>query len=153
MGEVAAMVAVVMRPLNAGDIDAISRIHAESCRIAYRFMNWDYSLEEVRQWYQEERFPQWDWGAVSEQNGEVLGFIAMSRGHIDQLFVRPERQRIGVGTSLLEAALARGIRPATLHVFEPNLPARRLYARHGFAEVERWLNEQEDAVELLLRLD
>jgi ribosomal protein S18 acetylase RimI-like enzyme len=147
------MIPTGLRPLDAGDIDAISRIHADACRIAYRFMNWNYPLEEVRRWYEEEKSPRWDWGAVAQQNGEAVGFVAMIGGHIDQLFVRPDAQGRGIGTSLLEASLARGIRPATLNVFEQNLPARRLYDRHGFGEVRRWLNEQENAIELLLRLE
>jgi ribosomal protein S18 acetylase RimI-like enzyme len=76
----------------------------------------------------------------------------MTSGHIDQLFVRPQAQRRGIGTCLLDLALARGIRPVTLNVFKENMPARRFYEQHGFVELRRWLNEQEGAVELLLSL-
>jgi GNAT superfamily N-acetyltransferase len=145
-------VTVATRPLVAGDLEAISRIHAEACRVAYRFMHWDYSLDEVRRWYEAERLPEWDWGAIAEEDGEPAGFVAMIGGHVDQLFVRPEMQGRGIGSALFDMALARGIRPATLNVFEDNLPARRLYERRGFAEVRRWLNEQDRAVELLYQL-
>ena len=40
-----------MRPLVPDDLDALSRIHVAACRVAYRFMDWDYSWAEVRDWY------------------------------------------------------------------------------------------------------
>jgi ribosomal protein S18 acetylase RimI-like enzyme len=143
---------LALRPLVAGDLEVISQIHADACRVAYRFMNWDYSLDAVRQWYQAEKLPAWDWGSIAEDAGAAVAFVAMIGGHIDQLFVRPENQTQGIGRALLDAALSRGIRPATLNVFEDNLPARRFYDRYGFVEVRRWLNEQDRAVELLYQL-
>jgi ribosomal protein S18 acetylase RimI-like enzyme len=58
----------------------------------------------------------------------------------------------GLGRTLLTARLARGLRPATLHVFEQNAPARRLYESFGFRQAAEWWNEQDDALELLYRL-
>jgi hypothetical protein len=56
----------------------------------------------------------------------------------------------GLGTYLLQAAL-RPIPPVvTLNVFAANEPARRLYERHSFREVDRFFNRQDPTVELLL---
>jgi GNAT superfamily N-acetyltransferase len=138
---------MTLRPLRSDDLDAISRIHVAACRVAYRFMNWDYSVAEVREWYSG-KVEEWDWVRVAELSGGVAGYIAMKGGHIDQFFVDPPRQGRGVGSVLFATALDRGLRPLTLDVFEANLPARRFYEKRGFKERERWFNEQDRAVQL-----
>ena len=131
-----------------GDVAAIARVHRRACLIAYRFMNWSYSEVEVRDWYAG-KFPAWDWGLVAEERNAVVGFAAAQGIHLDQLFVDPDHQRLGIGATLLSAALQRTPPVLTLDVFEENRPARRFYERHGFHEVSRYLNEHEAAVELL----
>jgi ribosomal protein S18 acetylase RimI-like enzyme len=56
---------------------------------------------------------------------------------VEHLYVKPDAQRAGIGSTLLDAAKAR--RPAGLRlwVFQRNEGARAFYAKHGFAEVER----------------
>ncbi len=139
------------RPLVEADIAAISRVHRRACLIAYRFRNWSYSEREVQDWYAE-KFREWDWGLVAEDGG-VVGFIAASGAHIDQLFIDPDRQATGIGTALLRAALARMPPSVTLHVFEANMPARRFYERHGFREIGRLPDLQDGAVELVYGRD
>ncbi len=143
--------AIRVRPLSRLDVAAISRIHADACRIAYCFMAWNYTIADVQSWYAG-KFSEWDWGRLAEMGGTAVGFIAMTNGHVDQLFVHPDAQRQGVGSDLLDLALSRGIRPVTLHVFEKNAAARALYDRYGFKEAGRWFNEQDKAEELLYRL-
>ena len=114
-------------------------------------MGWSYTLADVRSWYAC-KFPEWDWGRVAVDGGTAVGFIAMRSGLVDQLFVHPDAQRRGVGSTLLDFAIRRGIRPVTLHVFEKNASARRFYERSGFREADRWFNEQDQAEELLYQL-
>ena len=144
--------APLLRPLAASDLEAISRVHCRACRVAYRFMDWAYGEDEVRRWYAC-RLEVWDWGLVASDEGRALGYIAATGGHIDQLFVDPDHQRAGIGRRLLEAMLARGLRPATLQVFALNAPTRRFYEGFGFRPVAEWWNEQDGALELLYRLD
>ena len=141
-----------MRPLRPDDLAAVSRVHWRACRIAYRFMNWSYTEEEVRRWYAGKQ-TEWDWGRVVCARDTVVAYLAAVGAHIDQLFVDPAYQRRGLGTLLLRTALDRGLRPATLHVFAENAPARALYDRFGFRpERSRW-NAEEGACELFCRLD
>jgi GNAT superfamily N-acetyltransferase len=142
----------VLRELRAGDLDAISRVHWRACRIAYRFMSWSYSEDEVRRWYAG-KFQVWDWGRVACADETVIGFSAAIGAHLDQLFVDPDHQRAGIGSALLAALLERRLRPATLNVFAMNAPARAFYERFGFRQVDAWWNEQDQALELLYRLD
>ena len=142
---------ITRRALVVGDIPAITRVHFRACGVAYKFMNWSYSEKEVYDWYVG-KFAEWDWGLVAATaEAGVVGFVATSGAHLDQLFVDPGHQQLGVGTFLLNAALAKMPGPVTLHVFEENRPARRFYERFKFRQASSFFNEQERAVELVYR--
>ena len=140
------------RRLEERDVSAIARVHRRACLIAYKFMNWSYTEDAVREWYAHE-FAGWDWGLVAEADSLVVGFIATQGAHIDQLFVDPDYQQLGIGTSMLTAALRGTPSLVTLMVFEENKPARRLYENHKFRLAGGFLNETERAVELVYRRD
>jgi len=83
----------------------------------------------------------WDLGArdvwVAEEPDGLVGFAAFTPTWLDSLYVRPDAQGRGVGTALLGLVLSLRPDGLGLWVFETNTPARRLYRRHGFVEVER----------------
>ncbi|BBK32392.1 putative acetyltransferase [Stella humosa] len=69
---------------------------------------------------------------VATSDGQPAGFAAIGPGTLKHLYVRPDAQRAGLGSALLEAAQAT--EPSlVLHVFAQNAAAIRLYRRHGFA--------------------
>jgi ribosomal protein S18 acetylase RimI-like enzyme len=137
------------RSLDRADVQAISRVHHRACLIAYRFMNWSYSLPEVEAWYSR-IFAKWTWTlAAFEPDAGMAGFIALADRHVDQLYVDPSRQRSGIGSLLLDQALKRSLGRTTLHVFEDNLNARAFYEKHGFRQHDRWMNAEEGAIDLL----
>lgn len=74
---------------------------------------------------------------LAEADGETVGFAIFTATWLDHLYVAPAAQGRGIGSALLE--LVKSLRPGGLDlwVFESNLPARRLYAAHGFVEAER----------------
>ena len=73
--------------------------------------------------------------------GEAVGFCSFWRVldelHINNLAVRPDSRRAGIGTALLTHVLREGARlgarRATLEVRRSNNAARLLYERFGFA--------------------
>ncbi|MGZ4108815.1 MAG: N-acetyltransferase family protein [Actinomycetota bacterium] len=74
---------------------------------------------------------------VAEDEAGIAGFVAMAHGDlVEHLYVRPERQRRGVGTALLDEAKARMPDGFRLWVFQRNEPARRFYEANGLAVVE-----------------
>jgi ribosomal protein S18 acetylase RimI-like enzyme len=137
------------RPLETKDVEAISRVHRRACLIAYQFLNWSYSQEEVEAWYSG-KFAEWTWAlAACGANSSVIGFVAMIEAHIDQLYVDPSHQRCGIGSLLLDQAIASAPGRTTLHVFEDNQSARAFYEKHGFRERDRWMNTEQGAIDLL----
>jgi GNAT superfamily N-acetyltransferase len=73
---------------------------------------------------------------VAEEDGQPVGFAGASPGWVDQLYVLPEAQGQGVGTTLLEAAVARrreaGDAELRLWTLEANDAGRRFYEARGW---------------------
>lgn len=115
-------------------------------------MGWSCTEQEVRHWYAG-KSEVWDWGQVVCAEDLVVAYLAARGAHIDQLFVDPDHQRAGLGSTLLAAMLDRQLRPATLHVFAENGPARAFYERFGFRQVDAWWDVQDRALILLYRLE
>lgn len=80
---------------------------------------------------------------VAKVDGRLVGYggmwVIMDEAHITTLAVHPEyrRQRIGerLLLALLEIAIARRARRATLEVRMSNISAQNLYAKYGFRAV------------------
>ena len=83
-------------------------------------------------------------GCASEKaDGEIVGYAGLSVGDreawVQNLAVRRDRQRHGIGRRLMEALLseasARGCPTVLLEVAVDNGPAQRLYYDYGFETV------------------
>jgi hypothetical protein len=68
-----------IRPLQTDDLGRISQVHWRACRTAYRFMNWSYAENEVREWYAG-KLHDWDWGRVACRHDTIVGFSAARGG-------------------------------------------------------------------------
>ena len=71
---------------------------------------------------------------LAEVDGRVVGVMVLRGEFMDQLYVRPETQRRGVGTRLVAQA-KRGRARLRLYAFQSNEPARDFYEKHGFKAV------------------
>ena len=95
---------------------------------------------------------------AADDGGAVMGYLALStvldEGNIDNIAVAPACRRRGAADDLVSDALARGrgmgLAFITLEVRASNLPALRLYEKHGFLAVGRRKNyyerPREDAI-------
>ncbi len=95
---------------------------------------------------------------VVRVGGEVVGYggiwLMVDEAHVTTFAVAPawRRRRIGerLLVALLDLAIARGAREATLEVRLSNLAARRLYEKHGFRPVgirpRYYSDDHEDAL-------
>ncbi len=69
---------------------------------------------------------------VATRGTRIVGYAALQGEVLDQLYLRPDVLRQGVGTRLLETVKRHSPTGVTLHVFARNTGARAFYARHGF---------------------
>ncbi|MFJ8580206.1 ribosomal protein S18-alanine N-acetyltransferase [Micromonospora sp. NPDC093277] len=81
---------------------------------------------------------------VAIDDGSVLGYAGLlvsppDEGWVQNIAVRRDAQRRGIGRTLLEALLAeaarRGVRSTLLEVAADNAPAQRLYATYDFEPI------------------
>ena len=85
--------------------------------------------------------PEWTENTLVYDDGAVKGFVRLDGPEIAKLFVEPVLQGRGIGTALLERAVALGAR--RLWALEKIAGALRFYARHGFVPTgERRLEEE-----------
>jgi [ribosomal protein S18]-alanine N-acetyltransferase len=103
-------------------------------------------------------------GWVAENEGQIGGFVCAkvvaAEWEIENIVMAPEFQRRGLADRLMAALIGEAQKQAgtriLLEVRESNLPARRLYEKHGFAQVALrrgyYQYPAEDAVLYELRL-
>ena len=71
---------------------------------------------------------------VAESDGRAVALMVLRGDSLDQLYVRPDAQRRGVGSRLVAHA-KRGRARLRLFTFESNEPARDFYEKHGFKAI------------------
>jgi GNAT superfamily N-acetyltransferase len=125
----------MLRPLELADMDAAARVHRAAFDHALPWLTGLDSPEEDRRFNRERLFKTCKlWGAF---DGDAMtGMIAFHDDWIEQLYVLPEAQGRGVGTTLLEVAKRDSDR-LQLWTFQRNAQARRFYQARGFALVEQ----------------
>ena len=148
------MTAVVVEPARAADLDAIDEISRHSFRTPW-----------PRQTFVDELARPHGRLDVARARGVVTGYVnywlVVDEVHLLAVATHPDARRTGVGAALvgrvLAVARAGGARLVTLEVRASNQPARRLYERHGFAEVALrrgyYGEDGEDAVVMIASLD
>ncbi|HEX8123814.1 MAG TPA: GNAT family N-acetyltransferase [Solirubrobacteraceae bacterium] len=140
-----------IRPSRAGDGEPLARVHERCWCISYAGIAdpaWivDRPFDDrVAEW---ERYamgggaPMW----VADDDGAVIGEVAAGAsrdaeapewtGELLAIYVDPDRQGAGVGSALLERAVAElrraGHQRATLWTFGNNPRATAFYERHGW---------------------
>lgn len=72
------------------------------------------------------------WGAFAPA---LVGFIAFAQEWVEQFYILPEWQGLGIGRALLEIPKAR-FGELRLWTFQQNAPARQFYERNGFVPIE-----------------
>lgn len=72
---------------------------------------------------------------LAEDDTGPVGYARWSDTWLDDLYVRPDRWRTGVGSALLDLVKSRLSTGFGLYAFVSNAAARAFYARHGLVEV------------------
>jgi putative acetyltransferase len=88
---------------------------------------------------------------VSEEDGHVIGFLALLKNEVGALFVDPRFHRLGIGRALMDRArAARG--DLEVEVFRENAIGRAFYRRYGFVPIQEKTHEETGFPLLRLRL-
>ena len=73
---------------------------------------------------------------VMEMDGQPVAFMAIAGDFIDQLYVHPDYQRIGLGESLLAHARTLSPEHLWLYTLQINTNGRAFYEKNGFRIVK-----------------
>jgi ribosomal-protein-alanine N-acetyltransferase len=126
-------VALRVEPMTLDDLDAVHAIERASFAVPWPD---DAYRNEIRT----NRLATY---VVARLGEDVVGFaglwVMVDEAHVTTFAVDPRWRRRGIGErmllALLDIAVARQAREATLEVRLSNLPARKLYEKHGFRPV------------------
>lgn len=125
------------------DKPAIAAILRDATRAAYRFMAWPHTDRSFDD-FVDDAMTRWDSVRVAENDdGTIIGFLCLEGSLIDQLFVAPTHQSLGVGSQLLDDAKNRCPRGLSLHTFQANRSARGFYEKRGFRTIGFGVSEAE----------
>jgi len=69
---------------------------------------------------------------VADVDGMPVGFMALRGDFVDQLYIRPENQGLGIGKAFLDFARERSPEHVYLYTLQVNVTARAFYEKNGF---------------------
>lgn len=133
MSEAPTGTAFTIRRATVADAGALAEIYVTSRRSAAGLPRASHRDEDVRAWFATTVLVEHEvW--VAEVEARAVGLTVLRGESIDQLYVRPDAQRRGVGARLVEhAKRQRGrLRFSTL---EANEPARAFCEKHAFKAI------------------
>jgi GNAT superfamily N-acetyltransferase len=125
----------VLRRARPEDAAAAAEVWLASFAAALPTVKRAHTDDEVRDWMASVvvgRLETW----VAEAGGEVVGLMTLHDGWIEQLYLRPDWQRRGLGRRFVELAKERSPGGLRLWCFQVNGPARRFYEANGFVVAE-----------------
>jgi GNAT superfamily N-acetyltransferase len=131
----------VIRPARPDESETLLRIQREAAVGAFAHVfppeQYPFPDDGVRaQWQEALEDPAIE-VYIGELDGEPAGSVAVGYGFLRNLYVLPERQGTGLGTSLHDHALERmralGFAEAKLWTLEGNHAGRRFYERRGWS--------------------
>jgi ribosomal protein S18 acetylase RimI-like enzyme len=121
---------VTIRPARPADAAAIAVAHRQAMRVSLSFLPELHTAEEDLAFVRDVLMVKNEvW--VAEAGTEVGGYIAFRPGWIEHLFIHPDHQGLGLGSALLDKALADG-GERRLWTFQQNQRARAFYEARGF---------------------
>lgn len=128
-----------VRPYHINDLESVLAAWESATAVAHPFLTEDF-LNQERHNIPNVYLPNAEtW--VAEQNGNVVGFIALIGNEVGAIFVDATLHNGGIGTALMDKAKdLRG--DLEVEVFEANSIGRQFYAKSGFRPLSESIHEQ-----------
>ena len=131
---------MIVRPARPEDIPALSAIAERSYRTAFAdILEQDVITARDAAFFAERFAASWSRMLVALADVGPAGFLLMTDGHIDMLFMDPGANGKGGGALLLREAETLGAK--SLECFRDNHAARRFYERHGWRVAREYERE------------
>lgn len=121
--------------VSAADFNRLLEVWEASVRATHDFITED-NIEFFKSLVRNEALPSLDLHFTRDDNHSPLGFIGVSHGKVEMLFIHPDYFGKGLGKRLLEYAVTH-LNARELDVNEQNLKALGFYKRMGFVVVGR----------------
>jgi putative acetyltransferase len=129
----------VIRPYRPDDLDPVVDLWYASWHATFPDLRHHEPKSEWRRRFETEIAAE-ERVHVAELDGQIAGFLAVKdrgsgQGYLHEIFVAPECQGQGIGSTLM--ALAKELAPAglRLHTLQRNTRAAAFYEHHGFVVV------------------
>jgi GNAT superfamily N-acetyltransferase len=127
--------AIGIRKAVAADVAEVAEVFIASQTDALPFLARLHTPQETRAFIANQVFPLSEmW--IAEEEGRIVGMMALVGTHIDHLYLLPGHYRRGIGTLLLNKAKQLSPQKLTLYAFAVNTRARAFYEHHGFNAIE-----------------
>ncbi|MEU1124566.1 GNAT family N-acetyltransferase [Streptomyces sp. NPDC005899] len=126
---------ITVRAAREGDATEVTRVFLASRAAALPYLPRVHSDEATLAWITHVVLPGSTVWVAEGAGGEVLGFAATDGDELDQLYLRPDVRRLGIGTRLLTRVKEESAGELHLYTFRRNTAARAFYERHGFVAV------------------
>ena len=139
----------MIRKYRTADTDALVAIWKSASALAHSFLDDAFVAREAEA-LRTQHLPNAEtW--VLEDDGVIVGFIALVGDEIGGLFLDPAAHGKGLGKAMVDHVVElKG--PLHVEVFEKNEIGRRFYSRYGFIEIDRYRHEASGETTLRLKL-
>ncbi|MFD7972216.1 GNAT family N-acetyltransferase [Streptomyces clavifer] len=124
-----------LRAATSEDAEAVTRVFLDSRAAVLPYLPRVHSDEDTRAWITHVLLPGSRTWVAEDGAGELLGFASLDGDELDQLYLRPDALRRGIGTRLLDRVKAASRGELSLYTFRRNTAACAFYERHGFVAV------------------
>lgn len=129
----------MIRQATTTDYPELADIYHDASLLAHPFIDPEFIAQDKHR-VRDEYLPLNE-SYVYEQQGQILGFVSLTKTHINGLFVHVDHQRSGIGRALIDHAKERHSE-LELCCFIDNYLAQRFYYALGFEVVQEQTNKE-----------
>jgi len=138
----------MIRKFKQSDMESVLKIWLDSSIKAHDFIEsnfWESNKDDMREIY----IPSSE-NYIYEKEGNIKGFISLYGDTVAALFVSPEIQRLGIGTSLIKRA-KKIHKSLNLTVYKENEKSVKFYINNGFKIIKEQIDKNTGCLELLMK--